>query len=325
MQDLTPEQIKKRKKLEKLVDGGNLALIESIFELEDKLEDLKAEIPDLDSVLESIKGKDSEVPGPQGEPGEDYILTEQDKAEIASQVTVPVVEKVIEKTVTIRETPIVTENVVEVAVTDTPEKIVEKINSTDAQIEPERIKGLGDLKNEVQSVKIAGQSRAGWGAHPLVIEDSNGAVVDKVARRIKFANSTVARSPDGKVTVTPSSSSGVTSFGIQSDTALTGAVTISAGTNILLTRSGQNIRIAAISVSPTSFGEMTATGSRDTTNKDFTFSSQPIFIVANGFTLHYSATANAYSFTWNAGTLTATIPQPVGTSGVIYGMGTISS
>lgn len=322
----TPEQTKKLNKLAKLVDGGNLALIEHLFELEQKIDELKAEIPDLDSVLESIRGKDSEVPGPQGEPGEDYILTEQDKAEIASQVTVPVVEKVIEKTVTIRETPIVTENVVEVAVTDTPEKIIEKINSTDAQIEPERIKGLGDLKNEVQSVKTAGQSRAGWGAHPLVIEDSNGAVVDKVARRIKFANSTVARSPDGKVTVTPSSSSGVTTFGIQGDaTQLTGAVTVSAGTNILLTRSGQNIRIAAISVSPTSFGEMTATGSRDTTNKDFTFSSQPVFIVANGFTLHYSATANPYSFTWNAGTSTATIPQPVGTSGVIYGMGTISA
>lgn len=66
---------------------------------------------------------------PDVKDGEDYILTEKDKKDIASKIKVPVIEKVIEKTEVIREQPIVTNQVKEVAVTDTPEEIVEKINS----------------------------------------------------------------------------------------------------------------------------------------------------------------------------------------------------
>lgn len=41
--------------------------------------------------------------------GEDYVLTPEDKLEIASMIDVPVVDRVIEKTEVIRETPIITE------------------------------------------------------------------------------------------------------------------------------------------------------------------------------------------------------------------------
>jgi hypothetical protein len=201
--ELTPQQQRKLEKLTKVVNQGDLAILEHLFELETKIDEVKEEIPDLDDVLESVKGqpgKDSDIAGPQGEPGEDYVLTEEDKAEIASKITVPVVEKVIEKIQTIREIPIVTENVVEVAVTDTPEKIVDKINSSEYQIEPERVKGLNDLKDEVKSVKTAGQSRAGWGAHPITVQQS-GTTKTKNARILDFTGATVTQTPSGVTSI----------------------------------------------------------------------------------------------------------------------------
>ena len=59
----------------------------------------------------------------------DYILTSKDKKEIADSIKVPVVEKIIEKTETIIEKPIVTNEIKEVAMYELWEQIVEKINS----------------------------------------------------------------------------------------------------------------------------------------------------------------------------------------------------
>ena len=51
-------------------------------------------------------GKDSIVPGPKGD---NYILTEKDKKEIAAKIKVPVVEKIVEKTEVRREIPVIQE------------------------------------------------------------------------------------------------------------------------------------------------------------------------------------------------------------------------
>jgi hypothetical protein len=58
------------------------------------------------------------VPGEQGDPGENYVLTQKDKKEIASKIEVPVLEKVIEK-------PIVKE----VAIPETAQQIRDKLES----------------------------------------------------------------------------------------------------------------------------------------------------------------------------------------------------
>ena len=73
----------------------------------------------IDDVTEELKKKLDEelhyeidpeaIRGFPGKDGENYILTPADKAEIASKITVPIVEKVIEKTETIREIPQITE------------------------------------------------------------------------------------------------------------------------------------------------------------------------------------------------------------------------
>lgn len=91
-----------------------------------------------------VKGVDYD----DGEDGENYILTDKDKEEIASKIKVPVVEKEIE---TIREIetriePIVTENVVEKAMYEEPNQIVAKINTATELIDKNRIKGFSDLE-----------------------------------------------------------------------------------------------------------------------------------------------------------------------------------
>jgi len=130
---LDPKKIKKLQKIAKIIDEGDIAIAESILELEEKFEEtvekLENKIPDYKSILESVKGIDgadgiTPVKGKDyfdGEDGTDYILTEKDKKDIAKRIVVPVVEKIIEKE-TIREVPIVTNNttteIVEVAVLD---------------------------------------------------------------------------------------------------------------------------------------------------------------------------------------------------------------
>lgn len=74
-------------------------------------------------------GKDWE----DGKDWKDYILTNKDKEEIAREIPVPIVEKVIEKREIIKEVPIITNEIKEVAKHETPKQIVKKIESLEWQ------------------------------------------------------------------------------------------------------------------------------------------------------------------------------------------------
>lgn len=117
--------------------------------------------------LETRLNNYAPIPGEKGENGSDYIITEQDYKQIAQLVEVPVVEKVIEKTETIikempaevireithetvREIPTVTEIVREVAITDSVDKIVAKINTTKETIDISVIKGLSNILEKIK-------------------------------------------------------------------------------------------------------------------------------------------------------------------------------
>ena len=63
---------------------------------------------------------------------------------------------------------------------------------------------------------------------------------------------------------------------------------------------------------------LTATGTIDDSNKDFTFTQKPSVIVMNGAT--YQQTGGAITWTWTAGTLTATLSSPVGSGGSLFGI-----
>lgn len=70
-----------------------------------------------------------------------------------------------------------------------------------------------------------------------------------------------------------------------------------------------------------SFTLLTATGTIDDSNTQFTFVSKPSIIVMNGISYKDGATTGGVTaWTWNGGTLTATMFMPVGTGNSIYGI-----
>lgn len=134
-------------KADKIAENVDTKLSNISEELKKKLElELNYEVDEekiVDSVLSKVK-----IP----KDGKDYILTDKDKKEIASFIKVP--EKVIEKTEVIRETPIITNEIKEVAIADSAEIIADKLESLkgDDRLDKKAIKGLEDLEKQVSSI-----------------------------------------------------------------------------------------------------------------------------------------------------------------------------
>lgn len=151
-----------KQKLEKLLkksvdiqQGKEIALAKELISLDEKVDTKFSEADEkIESVKQDIESKIENIQkgekGEDGDDGKDYILTDNDKKEIASKVEVPIVEKVIEKTETIIEKPIVTEittnEIKEVAKYETSKEIVTKINKGDTLIKKDKIEGLSDIE-----------------------------------------------------------------------------------------------------------------------------------------------------------------------------------
>jgi hypothetical protein len=119
---LTPKQLKKLQKIEKMTEdelSSKLAIIDSFEEVEEKVEEISDSLNSfkdditskLDKVNDNLKKKleeelvyevdeskivesvISQIPVPKD--GEDYVLTDKDKKDIAKSIEVPIVEKVI--------------------------------------------------------------------------------------------------------------------------------------------------------------------------------------------------------------------------------------
>lgn len=89
---------------------------------------------------------------PKAEDGKNYVLTEEDKLKIAQSITVPTVEKIIEKTVekteVVREKPVVTEVIKYVENRETPEGLIAKLLSVKrAWLDVDAISG--DLSSKI--------------------------------------------------------------------------------------------------------------------------------------------------------------------------------
>lgn len=173
MGKLSQEQvIKKIAEVATLVDGGPIAIAEYILNVEDQISQstalLNTQIAGLNDVISylqknpakevtiaglstiTLRGKDG-LPGEPGKNGESYILTDSDKQEIATIASAKIqpIEKVIEKhfETVIRETPIVTENVVQVAKYQTSAQIRDSLETLegDDRLDAKYIKGLESL------------------------------------------------------------------------------------------------------------------------------------------------------------------------------------
>lgn len=201
--------LNKIERLKIVAQQGIVALVRYIFDIEDKInseilpaikavevkvnERLTSEIDAVEKITKNLfkdmKGMKGDVPVagvdyPIPENGKDYVLTVQDKQEIADRVTVPVVEKIIERTEVIKEVPMVTEItneiIKEVALLQTGEDIVNKINnlSTDDdsnKIDKEHIKGwkeeIETLRKEITESKTARTSTFSGGRNVVQVAD----------------------------------------------------------------------------------------------------------------------------------------------------------
>ena len=141
--------------------GKEIALAKELISLDEKVDTKFSEADEkIDSVKQDIESKIENIQkgekGEDGNDGKDYILTDSDKKEIASNIKVPIVEKVIEKTETIIEKPIVTEittnEIKEVAKYETSKEIVTKINKGDTLIKKDKIEGLSDIENNIKPI-----------------------------------------------------------------------------------------------------------------------------------------------------------------------------
>ncbi len=132
----------------------------------------------LEQKLVKIKLK----PGPKGDPGKDYVLTVADKSEIAAKIKVPVVKKVVvEKTEVVREQPIVTNEIKEVAKYETPDQLVKKLNTLEEKIEQKTIKGLTEElrvlnRNLRENRQVKGGGMGQWVHQSFSVSSSTTAI-----------------------------------------------------------------------------------------------------------------------------------------------------
>ena len=100
---------------------GDVFVASELVKLEERIDEVEEKLSDKEQVVTKVI---EELKGEDGKDGEDYVLTEEDKKEIASLIEVPVVEKVIEKIETIVEQPIINSETIEVENDETGEEIV---------------------------------------------------------------------------------------------------------------------------------------------------------------------------------------------------------
>lgn len=151
MQDLTPQQ-KKLLRLAKLADKGEIAIIEELDILDEKVLSIEEKANEALKVAEETQKMEGHV-GERGERGEKGDRGESIKGEKGEKGDTTIVEKVIEKIEVIKEIPIVTKEIREVAIDEKPEALRDKLEllKEDERLDVKAIKGIDNVKlsNEI--------------------------------------------------------------------------------------------------------------------------------------------------------------------------------
>ena len=186
-----------KKRQKELKDNPGSIIVSEVNKLETKIENVEIKVEkvfdEIDGVKQELKKKleselvleidkeelkgDKPIAGidyPIPQDGKDYVLTEIDKQEIASKIKVPIVNKIIEKTEVIKEQPIITNEIKEIAKTDKPIEIADKLNTLTEKVEKKVIKGLEiTLTNLQKSIRErSGKMIHGGGISSLVAGDN---------------------------------------------------------------------------------------------------------------------------------------------------------
>lgn len=186
----------------KELKDGLANLNNALIEVKDSQNSDKEEyFASVDKLVTDLNNKVKEVQDiiPTLKDGEDYVLTEKDKQEIAKSITVPVVEKVIEKTErveVIREQPIITNEIKEVALYETPQEIVTKLGSLkdEDRLDVKAIKGIDKLIEKLrQSTVYSGGVRLLSSLFDTsIVTPTNGQVLTYNTTNQKWENQTPA-------------------------------------------------------------------------------------------------------------------------------------
>jgi len=172
MNNLTEQQKNRLITLSKVIKKGDMALLEHMFQIEEILEkklnrdEIKALLPHVRDGKTPSEDELREIIQPLiPEPikGDSYVLTENDKNEIAQKIQVPIVDRIIErrtevqKIEVIKEQPIVTQFIKEVAVADSADTIRNKLEllQGDERLDAKAIKGLEPLQKIDDIERIA--------------------------------------------------------------------------------------------------------------------------------------------------------------------------
>lgn len=213
--ELTPSQQKKLNKIDKIEKAlqGNVV---SVFEHVDTVEsDLQKSIDDLKDTIEAFdipeRLTEQELIDvitpliPEPLKGDDYVLTEDDKQEIADLIDVPVVEKVIEKTTEtiVREQPI--EIIKEVAVLDVDglpqygDKFRDGLEllQGDERLDIKAIKGIEDYDEVSRLAKASQFMNRGGNGKGLLSQQNDVNIVDPTNGEGLVYNSTTGKWENG--------------------------------------------------------------------------------------------------------------------------------
>ena len=156
-----------------------------------------------EQVFEAIENIELQK-GDPGDDGKDYVLTDEDKKEIASKIKVPVVEKVIEKTTEIvKEKPIVKTEIVKETVKELDEDALKKSLPKYGITIKEALESLeGDDRLDFYSFR-------GW---EKVQEENLQIAIDTLYRRTQFLINRGNTSSVGGGSTNPAGSTGDVQF-----------------------------------------------------------------------------------------------------------------
>jgi hypothetical protein len=154
-----------------LMESANQILAQKMKLVESEIDNkLKTLLVEIDNYTEQLKRQADETLKKhiesrkieiKGKDGKDYILTNQDKEQIASSIKVPVVKQIIEKREIIKEQPIIKETIKNIENKDTAQQIIDKVNSIKENI---FISSINGLQNELNFLKKAIREKRGGGS-----------------------------------------------------------------------------------------------------------------------------------------------------------------
>lgn len=133
--------------------------------------------------------------------------------------------------------------------------------------------------------------------------------------KLELDASQIKNLPESKVIERGGGSSGVERIKSGNRTIRQGATEIVFGDNLVVTRTPNGVRIDGAPSGLSASAILSATGDVDDSNTDFIFTEKPTLVVVNGANYREN-----HGWTWDSGTLTASIAFPAGTNGDVYGI-----